>query len=240
MRMRGARPSPRHTLAAAAPHRIIGDTPPRWLWRPAKLSMWLNATYGDCVTAEEAFAKACHTPEIFIEDITVLEWATKNGVLNGADLITVLNAMQTGGFSQNSQIYNDGPPSAVDWTNALILQNAISKGPVKVAIAADQLENVVPDPPTNGWVATNFVQDGDVDHCVSLSGYGAIAWLASELGVTVPSGIDGSAPGYGLFTWSSEGIIDVPSMLAITGEAWLRNPTTITSSAKQIETGVVS
>jgi hypothetical protein len=31
----------------------------------------------------------------------------------------------------------------------------------------------------------------------------------------------------GLFTWNSIGIIDVPSMLAITQEAWLRNPTTV-------------
>ena len=34
-------------------------------------------------------------------------------------------------------------------------------------------------------------------------------------------------PAYALFTWDSIGIIDVPSMLAITGEAWLRNPTTV-------------
>jgi hypothetical protein len=33
-----------------------------------------------------------------------------------------------------------------------------------------------------------------------------------------------------LFTWDSIGIIDVPSMTAVTHEAWLRQPTTVTKS----------
>src|SRR3984885_11417897 len=103
-RMRGAFPSPRHRLAAAAPHHIVGATPGQWLWKPAQLSMWLNATYGCCVTAEEAFAKASHAPEIFITDDTVLAWATKNNVLNGAELTTVLDLMQGGGFPQDGAL----------------------------------------------------------------------------------------------------------------------------------------
>jgi hypothetical protein len=51
--------------------------------------------------------------------------------------------------------------------------------------------------------------------------------LASQLKVTLPAGAVGTTPGYGLFTWDTIGIIDHPSMLAITHEAWLRNPTTI-------------
>jgi hypothetical protein len=43
----------------------------------------------------------------------------------------------------------------------------------------------------------------------------------------VPTGIDGRQPGYALFTWDSIGIIDVPSMIAITSEAWFRQPTTM-------------
>ncbi|HXM01791.1 MAG TPA: hypothetical protein VN939_04260 [Chthoniobacterales bacterium] len=43
---------------------------------------------------------------------------------------------------------------------------------------------------------------------------------------TVPANVDGTKPGYALFTWDSIGIIDVPSLLAITQEAWLRTPTT--------------
>jgi len=38
------------------------------LIKPPKLSMWGNDVHGDCVTAEEAFAMAWHSPEIFITD----------------------------------------------------------------------------------------------------------------------------------------------------------------------------
>src|SRR5690348_206796 len=53
-RMTGARPTPRHKLAAARPYQITGPTPPQMVRIPAKLSYWLNDQYGDCVTAEEA------------------------------------------------------------------------------------------------------------------------------------------------------------------------------------------
>ena len=46
--------------------------------------MWGNAIDGDCVTAEEAFAKACAQPEIFIPDAEAVAWATAGGFLNGA------------------------------------------------------------------------------------------------------------------------------------------------------------
>jgi hypothetical protein len=230
-RLRGAFPSPRHRLASATPHRIIGTTPAQWLWNPKQLSMWLNATYGCCVSSEECFGKACSNPEIFITDATLLAWATKNNVLNGADLTAVLDLMQSSGFQQGGKVYNDGRPNSVDWTNATVLQNAIAKGPIKIGVAADQLENVVPDPPTNGWFATGFQSDPITDHCTSLAGFGSIAWLAEQLEVKVPDGVDGTQPAYAMFTWDSIGIIDVPSLLAICGEAWLRNPTTVIASS---------
>jgi hypothetical protein len=189
--------------------------------------MWFNDVDGDCVTAEEAFAKGCGPSGVFITDATVLAWAMKNNVLNGADLVTVLDLMQAGGFPQGESLYDDGPFVSVDWTNAAILQNAIAQGPVKIGVAADQLENVVPDPPTSGWIASGFTQDQNEDHCVALCGYGPIAWLAAQLGVPVPDDVDGALPAYALFTWDSIGIIDVPSLLAITGEAWLRVPNTV-------------
>jgi hypothetical protein len=225
---RGAIPSPRHRLAGARPHVLSAQTPPNILYLPKTLSMWLNDVDGDCVTAEEAFAKACSIPEILISDATVGAWATSHGVLNGAELTDVLDWMESGGFVQSSEIYNSGPPVSVDWTNSEILQNAISLGPVKIGVAADQLQNVVPDPPTNGWIATGFTQDSNEDHCVSLCGFGTFGWISEKLGTILPAGINPSTPGYALFTWSSIGIIDEPSMLAITSEAWLRNPTTIT------------
>jgi len=226
-RPRGAIPSPRHRLAAATPHIATFPAPLVFLSKPTQLSMWLNDVDGDCVTAEEAFAKGCGSSGIFITDATVEAWATKNGVLNGAELTQVLDLMQTGGFPQDGATYDDGAFVSVDWTNAAILQSAIAQGPVKIGVAADQLENAVPEPPRNGWIATGFAQDQNEDHCVSLCGYGPIAWLASQLGVTVPDGVDGTQLGYALFTWDSIGIIDVPSLVAICAEAWLRKPTTV-------------
>lgn len=228
--MRGARPSPRYKLAAAKPHAIRGLTPPQWLWKPAQLNIWGNDVYGDCVPAEEAFAKACHNPEIFISVAEVEAWAAKNNVLNGADLAQVLSLMQTQGFAQGGSTYNDGPYTAVDWTNAAVLTNAIVQGPVKIGVAATQLQNAVQgDPPVSGWCATGFQTDPDMDHCVSLCGYGTVEWLWLSLNsmIKLPATIDPDAPAYAMFTWGSIGIIDVPSMIAITGEAWLRNPTTV-------------
>lgn len=233
MRLRGAIPSPRHRLAGATPHRIVGETPAQWLWNPAQLLMWLNDIYGDCCTAEEAFAKACSNPEILISNATVGAWASANGFLNGAYLIDVLDQMLNDGFLQDGKRYNNGKANSVDWTNAAVLRNAIAQGPVKLGVAADQLDYAVPNPPTNGWLATGFHTDRIVDHCTSLCGYGSIAWLLAQFEANVPSGVDGTQPGYGLFTWKSIGVIDVPSMVAITGEAWLRNPTTIIAAQKK-------
>jgi hypothetical protein len=194
---------------------------------PKKLSFWGNDVHGDCVTAEEAFAKACHQPEIFISENEVIQWATKHDFLNGAMLSAVLELMVNEGFTQGGHTYDDGVALSVDWTNAAILNNAISKGPVKIGIGADQLDTVYnANDRKSGWFATGFKPDSTEDHCVSLCGYGTLTWLAQQLHVNVPTGVDGTKPGYGMFTWDSIGIIDLPSMLAITHEAWLRIPTT--------------
>jgi len=184
--------------------------------------------HGDCVTAEEAFAKACHSPEVFISDSLVMKWATQHGVLEGANLHQVPQWMQTDGFKQKGHAYDDGPFFSVDWTNAAALTSAISQGPVKIGIAADQVEKVWrQNQGRTGWLATGFHPDDNEDHCVSLCGYGTIMWLAQQLKVKVPAGVDGTRPGYAMFTWDSIGIIDPPSMVAITQEAWLRTPVTI-------------
>lgn len=221
----GAKPTPRAKLCGATPHQIRGTTPPQFAVIPKQLSFWGNNVDGCCVTTEEAFAKACYSPEIFISDNVVHNWAASHGVLNGAYLLEVLQWMQQAGFSQSGTTYNDGTPAAVDYSNAAVLTNAISQGPVKIGVAASQLMNVVGS--INGWFGTRFSSDQNLDHCVSLCGYGTMAWLAQQLGVSLPSGVDGTQPGYLLFTWNTIGIIDVPSMIAITGEAWLRTPTTI-------------
>ncbi len=235
-RPRGAIPTSRHKLAAAMPYRIRGATPPQFIVIPKKLSYWLNDTYGDCVTAEEAFAKACASvqagsPEVFIGDNVVESWARRHGVLNGADLTQVMDFMRQDGFVQAGERYDDGPYNSVDYTHDAILQNAIANGPVKLGVAAGQLENVVGN--SNGWFGLGFSDDPNEDHSTSLCGYGPMDWLANQLGVHLPAHVDPKALGYAMFTWSTIGILDAASMRAITGEAWLRNPTTVAVPASQ-------
>jgi hypothetical protein len=225
---RGAIPTPRNLLAAAVPYTARVGAPPTLIVIPKQISMWGNDVHGDCVTAEEAFAKACNNPEVFISDTEVIAWATKHGVLEGANLPEVMTWMQNDGFPNGPFIYDDGSYNSVNWQDAGTLQSAIALGPVKIGIAADQIQTAWDSTGgRSGWFATGFKDDTNEDHCVSLCGYGAISWLAQQLGVQVPAGIDGTKAGYALFTWNSIGIIDVPSMIAITQEAWLRQPTTV-------------
>jgi hypothetical protein len=156
----------------------------------------------------------------------VEDWAEQHG-RNQATIIGVLDWMMTDGFKRDGRTYDDGPHFAVDWTNSAVLQNAIAHGPIKLGIAADQLEPVFQNHPNNGWYATGFKNDTNYDHCASLCGYGTLAWLTSQLNVQLPNAINGTTPAYAMFAWGTIGMIDHPSVLAITCEAWLRNPTTV-------------
>jgi len=230
---RGALPTPQGVIAAAVRHVARVAAPATYIVVPQTLSFWGNYYNGDCVTAEEAFAKACNNPEIFISENEVVAWATQNGYLNGAYLTPVMTTMQSDGFVMNDFIYDDGPYLYVDYTNAAVLQSAISNGPVKLGVAGGQLDTVwlaaggTAADGVSGWFATGFQADAVEDHCVSLCGYGSISWLAKQLGVEVPADVNGANSGYAMFTWDSIGIIDEASMLAITHEAWLRQPTTV-------------
>ncbi len=220
----GATPSPRHVLATAKPFRAAGPPPAAWCWLPKQISMWLNDTDGDCVTASEAFKAACFG--VFISDQTVGTWATAHGVLNGAIISDVLDWMVSDGFQQDGNVYCDGGKSSVDWTNQSLLQAAIAAGPVKIGVAAAQLQQAVT---STGWIGTGFKQDNNYDHCVELTAYGSAAWLAQQLsnwyGVSVQLGnLSPNAPVLGLATWNTVGIIDIPSMIDITCEAWSRTP----------------
>ncbi len=231
---RGARPSPRSALAAATPFEAPAGPviPPMRLMKPEEISYWGNLDHGDCVTAEEAFAKACSDPEIYITDDEAIAWATKHGVLEGATLTEVMTWMQNDGFAGSSTDYDDGPYLAVNWTNSAALCGAIAQGPVKLGIASQQLETAwEAHSRKSGWFGTGWkVEAAGEDHCVTLCGYGSISWLAQHLGVEVPPGVDGGLLGYAMFTWGTIGIIDASSMMAITYEAWLRQPTTVTKS----------
>ncbi len=229
---RGAIPTPRHVLAASTPHRATIGAPPNVIMMPAQLSMWGNDVHGDCVTAEEAFAKACSLPEIFIPDDDVIAWATRHGILEGAYLTEVMQWMQDDGFAEPPFVHDDGPFFSVDWTDSATLQSAIANGPVKIGIAANQVEAAWNNGNRQtGWYGTGFQTDSAEDHCVSLCGYGTLSWLASQLSTQLPAGADGTQPGYAMFTWNTIGIIDEPSMVAVTHEAWLRQPTTTSKAS---------
>jgi len=230
--LRGAFQSPRHKAFAAHPH-VASSVPDSWGVVPAQLSMWGNSTYGDCVSAEEAAAKAqystmCGLPETFISDSEVISWASANGFLDGANLTDVMEAMAKSGMTAGGVTYDNGPYQSVDWTNDATVSSAIYHGPVKLGVAAAQLQNVVGS--TSGWFATGFSQDSNSDHCVNLCGFGTAQQLATLMNVGVPTGVDPASRCYLLFTWDTIGIIDQPSMIAITSEAWLRTPTTVGQS----------
>lgn len=233
---RGAIPSPRHELAAAMPH--IPDpkikVPPSFLMWPAQMSSWNNYVYGDCVSAEEAFAKITVAPHVFIPEATVVAWASAHGYLNGASLTAVMTTMATDGFPLNGKKYDDGPYHSVNWVNPGILQSAIySHGPVKIGVGAEGFQSNphgMVTPGTSGWAMCNYPKNQPEDHCVSLCGYGTLAQLETlfkQHGVTVhpPAGMP-TGLCYAMFTWNSIGIIDEQSMLNMTAEAWIRIPVT--------------
>ncbi len=238
---RGAVPTPKHEIEAARAHAPYPNVvvPDSFLAWPKQLSMWGNARYGDCVTAEEAFAKSVAAPQVFVPRLNAINWARSHGYLNGATLTQVMTTMQTKGFVVGGATYNDGAHSKVDWKTPATLQSAIfSTGPVKLGVAGDSFEtnpNFTVNPqgfPQTGWCIFDYPAGGAEDHCVSLCGSGAtlaelVALFAAQ-GVTVaPSGGQPAGVSYALFTWDSIGIVDEQSMLNMTAEAWVRNPVTI-------------
>jgi hypothetical protein len=218
-------PTSRAKLAASLCHVPTLTPPAQHFVLPSRLSMWLNNAEGDCIAAGEAAAKACSG--IFVSDDTVQAWAQANDDVNGGDIESLLTTMQSAGFQQDGNVYNDGPHLSVNWSNPLNLNAALVEGPVKLGVSSSQLQTVPGIGIANGWFASGFKTDTNYDHDTELLGYGDVSWLAQCLGVAVPAGVDGAMTGYALFTWGTVGIIDAPSLGAIVGEAWLRNPTTV-------------
>lgn len=234
-RMTGAKPSPRHKLAAAKPHVPLTAPPPNYFPNSSVLPlllMWGNDQYGDCVTAEECAAKLIWSmlnsgaAPLQITNQDAIAWANQHGFLNGATLTDVMDMMISQGITINGVHYTDGPYNSVDWTNPAVLQSAIATGPVKIGISASALPNTAGV--KNGWYLFNTPKftANDEDHCVSFVGYGTMADCFAYFGETIPSGMDPNAQAYVVFTWSTFGVVDASFDVNDVFEAWLRNPTT--------------
>ena len=225
----GAFPTPNYELAAAQPYRAIGATPESFIAWPIGIDFRGNDSGGSSIWAEEVFAKACAEPRVFIPADVVLSTAQKCGMSNFAAF------MQSHGFQMDGKAYLDGPFNSVNWMNAAALNGAIANvGPVKIGIAS---ANLASGPHgqvttgTSGWALYGLPAGQLEDHCVSLCGYGPLAALVDLFArqgvkVNVPSGMPAELC-YAMFTSGSIGIVDRQSLMNITGEAWVRNPTTI-------------
>jgi hypothetical protein len=221
---RGARRSSMQAILSAPVHRAVVAPAPQVARVPAKLDMWGNDQYGDCVTAEEAFKLACEQPEAFIDPQTVIMWAKTHGFLDGADLSSVLDAMLHDGFKVGGQQYNDGGKATVNYADESALKAALTEGPVKIAIDADALPKDAGN--KQGWYATGKGRFPNTDHCVGLSGYGPAEWLYQQLNVPLPPALAGKK-GYLLFTWSTIGFVDHDWLMGTCVEAWVRSPNTV-------------
>jgi len=225
----GQFPSPNHELAAGQPYRADGVAPDSFISWPIGIDDWGGVKASNSSWAEEAFAKACAEPKVFIPADVVLSTAQKCGSSNFAEF------MQTHGFRFDGHAYLDGPFHSLDWTNAATVNSAISNsGPVKIGVASANLafgSQGQVTPGTSGWAIYGLAPGQPEDTCASLCGYGPLAVLVdlferNGAKVDVPSGMP-AGHCYALFTRASIGIIDQKSLTNIAGEAWVRNPTTI-------------
>jgi hypothetical protein len=228
----GEFPTPNHELAAAQPYKAGGAAPESFIAWPIRIDSWGNEKVSSSSWAEEAFAKACAEPKVFIPTDVVLSTSRECGLSNFAAF------MQTHGFQMNRRAYLDGPFNSVDWTNAAVLKGAIANvGPVKIGVASANLASGAQGhvtPGTSGWAIYGLPIGPPENHCASLCGYGlsaALVDLFEQHGVHVnlPSGMP-TGLCYAMFTWGSIGIVDRQSLMNITGEAWIRNPTTIVTN----------
>jgi hypothetical protein len=225
----GPFPTPNHELAAATPYRAHDGAPESFLAWPTRISSWTIGAASDSLWAEEAFAKACAEPQVFIADDVVRSAARQCGSSNFAAF------MYTHGFRMERRSYLSGPFNSVDWTNIAVLHGAIAtSGPVKIGVASADLgssHHGRVTPGTSGWAVYGLPAGQPEDHCAGLCGYGTLGVLVDlferrDVQVEVPSGMP-TGPCYAMFTSGSIGIIDRQSLMNITSEAWVRIPTTI-------------
>lgn len=238
---RGLVPSPEEALRTARAYvpKAPMAIPTSFLQWPITMSYWGNDEFGDCVTAEEAFAKAAAPGYYFIPEDTVIGWARRNGYLNGAACYSVLSTMRDKGIDFSLNTLFDGDFSRIGYEDSVTLRDAIYHcGPVKLAIDSGYMNPVKSPakgnmtPGKSGWALYDCPKTGMPDHCVSICGYGLLDELIGEfkkhsVGVRkFPDMPDGMW--YAVFTWNSIGIVDEQSLMNMTYEAWARDPVTRT------------
>jgi hypothetical protein len=236
---KGELPRPNHELASAQPYKAGGAAPESFLAWPLEIAFWGNDKLSNSSWAEEAFAKACAEPNVFIPTDVVLLTSRKCGSSNFAHF------MRTCGFQVERKAFLDGPFNSVDWTDAAALNSAISDvGPVKVGVASTKLASSPEGqvtPGTSGWAICGLTTGQPKNHCASLCGYGPLAMLVGlfkrhGVSVNLPSSMPAGLC-YAMFTWGSIGIVDCQSLMNIIGEAWVRNPTTVVKDLDDTGTG---
>lgn len=234
---RGLKPTPRWKIAATKQFDPRGvRLPTSVAYVPTKLSMWLNDSQGDCVTAEEAFNQ--DVMGTFIADTTVQAWAGKYGFLDGANLTDVMDQMKLSGFSQGGSTYGVGSYSSVNFTDEPSLQAAISLGVVKYGLDANALPSGAGN--ANGWYAYggNPGQFGNEDHCMGFCGFGSPQAMFTALGMAVPADWPAaSKTAYLVFTWSTIGVVDHAWVMSTVGEAYVRQPDATINGAPQPNPG---
>lgn len=224
----GTFPTPNHELAAARPYGSVGSAPESFIAWPTQLGPWQTDQVENSSWEEEAFAKACAEPHVAIPRDLILSTARECGSSNFAKFL------RTHGFQMGARAYLDGVFNSVDWTNAADLNGAIANlGPVKIGVASASFSahqgRVTPG--TSGWAICDLPMSQPGDHCASLCGYGPLVAIIDHfekhgINIKVPSDMP-TGLCYAMFSWDSIGIIDQQSLINITGEAWVRNPTTI-------------
>lgn len=232
---RGATPTSEEKIAAAPVFIPTLQAADQFAIVPAHLQYWGNDRYGICVTAEEAFAKLayskqCGDEEIRITDSDCIAWARKHGVLNGAQLLDVMQMAAKDGLPANGKLYTTGVPHRVNYKNEEELRSALLIGPVKIGIQAGDLPKGAGS--KNGWWSIRNIPGGREDHAVALCGFGPASYLYGELGLPVPEGLPADKQGYLLFTWSTIGFVSHDFLLGSVDEAWVRVPTTVGETPK--------
>ena len=105
----GEFPTPNHEIANAPPYQADDAAPGHFLAWPVGIDSWENGHGSSSSWAEEAFAKACAAPQVFIPADLVLSTSRECGSSNFAAF------MRTHGFRMNRQAYLDGPLNSVNW-----------------------------------------------------------------------------------------------------------------------------